>query len=345
MDDNKKRLENTLDFYNEKMTKKAVGRLFQEYIEEGEENYFYPDYDENEAGVKDNLKNEKGLEEAYSAPNDNHFFESYDGYDENEYYEDEMTEEEYYANAYSDKTYDDEYEEYMNDDDVDVDYNKNYSYDTVKLYSPRRKRTTKSRAVRKDKVRNEKTDLSSSKKKTATKKAKREEPIEEYYEEKNSNSLVAFILGFCCVALLVAVIVLCFKLSTANTELKHLSNRIDALENENKAYGNDIEVVTEMTTEAITVVATEKTIAEENTTVATTEASQEPTTEGNASEDNSNGNSTIPSTYTVVKGDNAWKISKKIYGTGDYYLKILEENNLDENSALVVGQEIKLPEI
>lgn len=47
--------------------------------------------------------------------------------------------------------------------------------------------------------------------------------------------------------------------------------------------------------------------------------------------------------YTVVEGDNFWNISKKVFGEGHEYEKILEANNLEENFNLKIGYELKIP--
>lgn len=40
--------------------------------------------------------------------------------------------------------------------------------------------------------------------------------------------------------------------------------------------------------------------------------------------------------YTVKQGDTYWGISKKLYGTGTAFSKILSANNLTENDILLI---------
>lgn len=416
MDEKRKRLENTLDFYNEKMTKKAVGRLFQEYIEEGEENYFFPP-DRDDENNSENSHNSRvsqntsrgrraGSERKYDTKAQAQYDNSYEGYNgdnqpydnyNEEYYYDEEGYEDNYENGYEEDyddidSYDDEYEEYMQDN-PEVDYNKNYSYDTVKLYSPRRKRTPKNRGSKKENAGKSKKKTVENKKAASAKaksKKQRDAYEEQYYEDNGSFSFLTLVLGFFTVAFLVAIIVLCFKLSAANTEIKHLNNRLNSIDGENltgvsatKALEEKKKAEEENNAEATsagvvsgnngasvnsnnsvnassnTASSTNNSTAQEQTTVSSDENStnkktdnnvnqstnNSADTENNSEDTSSQGNSSIPKTYTVEKGDNAWKISKKIYGTGDYYLKILEANKLDENGALVVGQEIVIPEV
>lgn len=47
--------------------------------------------------------------------------------------------------------------------------------------------------------------------------------------------------------------------------------------------------------------------------------------------------------YTVVKDDTYWKIAMKVYGDGSQYKKILDANNLEQDTLLEVGQKLKIP--
>lgn len=51
----------------------------------------------------------------------------------------------------------------------------------------------------------------------------------------------------------------------------------------------------------------------------------------------------LPETYTVVKGDHLWAIAEKQYGSGYNWVDIAKENNLKTPGKLTVGQELKLP--
>ena len=50
-------------------------------------------------------------------------------------------------------------------------------------------------------------------------------------------------------------------------------------------------------------------------------------------------------TYTVVKGDNLWKIAEKRYNDGYAWTKIAKENNLKNASVITAGQKLKMPVI
>jgi LysM repeat protein len=52
-----------------------------------------------------------------------------------------------------------------------------------------------------------------------------------------------------------------------------------------------------------------------------------------------------PKTYTVAAGDSFWKISKKLYGSGNYYLDIMKENNIKKEADIFEGMTLKLPDI
>jgi len=51
----------------------------------------------------------------------------------------------------------------------------------------------------------------------------------------------------------------------------------------------------------------------------------------------------ISNEYVVQKGDSVWEISKKVYGSAEYYYKILEANGLNEKSPLKLGQKLIIP--
>ena len=56
-------------------------------------------------------------------------------------------------------------------------------------------------------------------------------------------------------------------------------------------------------------------------------------------------NSEIYGVYEVVSGDTLWKISEKLYGKGNLYMKIYEANTdqLDNPDVIKVGQKLKMP--
>lgn len=55
---------------------------------------------------------------------------------------------------------------------------------------------------------------------------------------------------------------------------------------------------------------------------------------------------TVPGkTYTVVKGDNLWKIAEAAYGSGYNWVDIAKENNLANPSAIDAGQVLTLPQV
>lgn len=343
-----KNLENTLDFYNEKLTKKAVGRLFQEYIEEGERNYFIPD-DEEEKSYQSRrrIPGPETVGSKISSYKNTAEQEASDFNDE-EYFNDDFSDiAEDTDEGYYDEQYDqDEYSEYM-DGDVDVDYNKEFSYDTVKLYSPRRKRNTRSKSAKKEKAAEMRVSASSSDARNTASRSKKQYkenyiedydeyyPEDEYYDSSASASykIIFIILGIISFALLITTLTFAYKLSVANAELKHLNERINT---QNTNGTND--------TSDDTAAFVSQPTTEETTTEATTaEAPASQEAEDAVGSDLSS-QDTIPSTYTVEKSDSAWKISKKIYGTGEHYLDILEANGLSEADSLTVGQELVIPQ-
>jgi nucleoid-associated protein YgaU len=50
-------------------------------------------------------------------------------------------------------------------------------------------------------------------------------------------------------------------------------------------------------------------------------------------------------TYTVIKGDNLWKIAQKYYGSGYNWVDISKINKLSKPNELAVGQKLILPKV
>lgn len=323
MNENKKKLENTLDFYNEKMTKQAVGRLFQEYMDEGEENYFISEKKYN----KDNLseENPRASRKSYYDEFENR------GY-QNQYY-----------NSSNDKYYRDSPEHYYED------YGGNYNnipsdYDSVRIYSSRRKRNSRGRGSQKPKSENNIKRAQNTRPKKPKKRSVRDIYYEDnYYDEKKSGKFFTVILGIFSAILLVIVTYLSYKLNVVNAELETVSDRLD---NELANPSN--------TEELNSLKAEVESLTKENEELKGSKAGKASQQNGESSDsDESSGeddetdtaSGEIPSSYTVEKGDNAWNISQKVYGKGDYYQKILEANNLENADALFVGQVLDIPQI
>jgi len=52
----------------------------------------------------------------------------------------------------------------------------------------------------------------------------------------------------------------------------------------------------------------------------------------------------LPTTYTVKKGDNLWKIAEKTYGSGYNWVDIAKENKLANPGLLAIGQNLTIPQ-
>lgn len=53
----------------------------------------------------------------------------------------------------------------------------------------------------------------------------------------------------------------------------------------------------------------------------------------------------LPDAYTVVAGDHLWSIAERHYGSGYNWVDIAELNELQDAGVLLVGQELKLPQV
>jgi nucleoid-associated protein YgaU len=53
----------------------------------------------------------------------------------------------------------------------------------------------------------------------------------------------------------------------------------------------------------------------------------------------------LPKTYVVKAGDDLWKISEKIYGSGYNWVDLAKENKLSDPSLLYVGTKLSVPNV
>lgn len=54
---------------------------------------------------------------------------------------------------------------------------------------------------------------------------------------------------------------------------------------------------------------------------------------------------TTEKTYTVVSGDNLWKIAEKYYGSGYNWTDVAKANKLKNPGIITVGQKLTMPEV
>lgn len=80
-----------------------------------------------------------------------------------------------------------------------------------------------------------------------------------------------------------------------------------------------------------------------NTNVNNTNTNTNNNTTNNNSNTNSTNNNSKPSTYTIQKGDNLYRISLKFYDSSKKIDEIKKLNNIQDETKIKVGQTIKLP--
>lgn len=115
--------------------------------------------------------------------------------------------------------------------------------------------------------------------------------------------------------------------STYETELNELKNQVSELTAENESLKADSSSETDLHAAAVEIL-----------NEAQSEISSQDTPDTSLSQEESAGG-----TYTVQAGDTFWKISQNVYGNGANYQKILDANNLTENSILNEGQVLTIP--
>lgn len=245
---------------------------------------------------------------------------------------------------YDSEQFDNEYDEYSYEDeyyDEDDEY-EDYKPKLQKRTSPNTKESSRKRTT----YQNEKTNY----RKNIEKYGK--EFFDDEYDEydDNSPSIMGKVISFSIIIVLtISTSFLALSListkkeieeskakiqelldSKANTESKimeeSLKNEIDSLKKENEDLKLQINPNSQNN-------------KNDNTTQQTTKSSS------NSNATNNNSNNSIPSEYIVKEGDVIWNISKKVYGNGSHFQKILDANGLKENSVLKPGQKLIIPKL
>ncbi|WP_250277656.1 LysM peptidoglycan-binding domain-containing protein [[Clostridium] colinum] len=172
---------------------------------------------------------------------------------------------------------------------------------------------------------------------------------EDYYDE-SSSSLIGKIISFSIIIVLtistafLAVTLISTKkeLTKVNLQVKELLNNQVATENKlaEESLKSEIESLKQENERL-------KTVSAQQATQATTEkATQETSKQTTTSKPNKNtSNTSSSSEYIVKEGDMIWTISKKVYGNGSHFQKILDANGLTENSILKPGQKLIIPKL
>lgn len=316
----KRNFENTLDYYSEDITKKVVGKLFEDYVKEDEENYFT----ESKEKYSKNPSDEHNTSEEY-------FDDLYEDIDEeDDYYEDE----------------EDDYEEDEEDDYEEVKPKpvktkpvKKINYDDVKTYSPRRSRgRIKSDSAKKvSRAKPIPSERNVNKTKPKTKKHNLDYNNNFINDEDMEISSGGFsgIRVFISIAFIVMLCVLAFfayKVNGLSSKLEEAEAKIKEISSDKTAEEYEEEI---------------KSLYTQLNALKSEDSSEPNSDNGSNSDTDSNTDTsqitTTPTEYIVKKGDNLSKISKNVYGDRNLYNKIAEANNISDGANLYVGQKLIIP--
>lgn len=171
---------------------------------------------------------------------------------------------------------------------------------------------------------------------------------DDYDYDESSSSIIGRVISFSVIIVLtISTTFLAFSLVKTKNELTEAKAQIEELLDDKIATENKIaeEALKNENERLKAENESLKANAGENNTEKTTEqtTNKNNTTTSNISSNNSN-NSTV-SEYIVKEGDVIWNISKKVYGNGAHYQKILDANKLTENSVLKPGQKLIIPKL
>ena len=154
------------------------------------------------------------------------------------------------------------------------------------------------------------------------------------HNPKHKKIIIGSIISFCCIfiILLVSTIFLAGSLAKSNAKISQ-SLEIEDQNSELKLKINQLD-------EEIAKLGGNP--SEKPKNADETQGADKPSGEEKEQEANNDLNM---DTYTVVDGDTFWDISKKVYGNGANYQKILDANNMTENDRIKAGLVLKIPKI
>lgn len=250
-------------------------------------------------------------------------------------------------NDYDNKYYEnnnDDYDDYETDDD---DY-----YDDNDDYKPRKTKThsnIKEQARRKTKIDNHKNHYRRNIERYG--KDFFDDDYDDYDDyDDNSPSIIGKVISFSVIIVLtISTTFLAFSLVSTKKELEKSKAQIQELL-DNKAT-TETKLMQESLKDEINTLKKENEDLKaqidpnkiNNTTDKTTQQTTKPSTTSNNSISNSNNSQA--SEYIVKEGDVIWNISKKVYGNGSHFQKILDANGLTEKSILKPGQKLIIPKL
>ncbi|WP_317368387.1 LysM peptidoglycan-binding domain-containing protein [uncultured Tyzzerella sp.] len=167
--------------------------------------------------------------------------------------------------------------------------------------------------------------------------------------EDNSPSIIGRVISFSIIIVLtISTAFLALNLIYTKKELTEAKAQVQELLDTKKAEENKI--MEDSLKSEISALKQENEdlksqigVQQPNNTEEKTQPTTKPSNISNKPENNSN---TSKSTeYIVKEGDIIWNISKKVYGNGSHFQKILDANGLKENSVLKPGQKLIIPNI
>nr|WP_317358620.1 LysM peptidoglycan-binding domain-containing protein [uncultured Tyzzerella sp.] len=272
--------------------------------------------DDNDNMQQDNTKNtnKSDFNIEYEEYDNQQFDEHYENYDEDAYYE------EYEEDFYDDQDYED--------------------------YKP--KRTKRAQPVKEQSKRKQRAqDRETNYRKNIEKYGKEffDDDYDDY--EDNSPSLLGRVISFSVIVVLtISTAFLAFSLISTKKDLTEAKAQIQELLDSKEETENKIA--------ADTLKQENETLKQENEDLKaqlnpnqnnSASQSQQTTKPSNNSNSGNNSNNSSASEYIVQEGDVIWNISKKVYGNGSHFQKILDANGLKENSVLKPGQKLIIPKL
>lgn len=235
-----------------------------------------------------------------------------------------------------------EYEEYDSDNfDEDYDdYEEDYDDERVYAHSKHKKIKDKKSYAKKQEYKKSK-KISNDYRKNIEMYGKEFFDDEEDYDDDNQVSLISKIISISIIVVLtISTTFLALNLKSTKKELTEAKAQIEELlDNKIKTENKIVEESLKNEIEALK--EENKNLKGEGNEQTSKTILDKPTQETSKQVNNANNSNNSKTTeYIVKEGDVIWNISKKVYGDGSHYKKILEANGLKEDSILKPGQKL-----
>lgn len=251
-----------------------------------------------------------------------------------------------------------EYETYSEEHEEQYDYDEYDDYDDDEEYYEEKPKRKQQKKLTKEKNSKQKTKENNNYRKNIEIYGKEffdDDDYDDFDDEKGSLSFIGKIISTSVIIVLtISTAFLAFNLKYTKDQLDKAKEQIEELldnkiATENKLMEDSLKSEIQSLKQENEMLKNNNLQNQEKETETTT---KQQNTQSNNSNNSNNSNTTVNNSnnsssteYIVKEGDVIWNISKKVYGNGSHYQKILDANGLKEDSVLKPGQKLIIPSL